>query len=139
MVSYRWLTEPSLSSKASELCDSKDEFVDFLVDHGFGDQRIDFLDSIEEHEKIAQVLWDDGDYVNAVLRFRESNDSSSPRQGSQCLLEGIRSSVPLVTSYENESDVLSELFKLSRTSMLTPDEKAEVRLATFLVRTNTYE
>ncbi|KAG8939076.1 hypothetical protein FRC04_007029 [Tulasnella sp. 424] len=126
-VSYTKGKDTASLHKASELCDSKDEFVDFLVDHGFEDQRIDFLDSIEEHEKIAQVLWDDGDYVNAVLRFRESNDPSSPRQGSQCLLEGIRSSVPLVTSYENESGVLSELFKLSRTAVLTPDEKAEIR------------
>ncbi|KIO30547.1 hypothetical protein M407DRAFT_20435 [Tulasnella calospora MUT 4182] len=114
------------SSKAWKLCESKDEFLDFLLDHGFEDQRISFLDSITEHERIAQVLWEAGDYVNAALRFGQSDDPSSPRQASRCILEGIRSNVPLATSYRNESTTLSKLFKLSQTATLTPDEKAEV-------------
>ncbi|KIO30551.1 hypothetical protein M407DRAFT_20439 [Tulasnella calospora MUT 4182] len=113
--------------KAWKLCDSKDEYLDFLLDHGFGDQRIVFLESITEHEKIAQVLWEAGDYVNAVLRFRQSDDPSSPRQASRCILEGIRSNVHLDTSYGNESDVFSELFTLSRTAILTLEEKAEIK------------
>ncbi|KIO30544.1 hypothetical protein M407DRAFT_5598 [Tulasnella calospora MUT 4182] len=85
-----------------------------------------FLDNITEHEKVAQVLWDVGDYVDAVLRFCRSDNPSSRRQASRCLLDGIRSHVPLVTSYGNESDVLSELFKLSQTVILTLDEKTEI-------------
>lgn len=124
----------SSSSKAWKLCESKDEFLDFLLDHGFEDQRISFLDSITEHERVAQVLWEAGDHVNAALRFNQSDDPSSPRQASRCILEGIRSNVPLASSYGNESTTLSELFKLSRTAALTPDEKAEVRISMAIVR-----
>ncbi|KIO30552.1 hypothetical protein M407DRAFT_20440 [Tulasnella calospora MUT 4182] len=117
---------PSLH-KAWKLCDNKDEFLDFLQDHGFDGQRLAFLDSITEHERMAQVLWDDGNYVKAVIRFRQSDTPSSPRKATLCLLEGIRANVPLATSYGNQSDVLSELFTLSRSASLSQSERAEVQ------------
>ncbi|KAG9047262.1 hypothetical protein FS837_002665 [Tulasnella sp. UAMH 9824] len=113
--------------KAWKLCESKEEYLDFLLDHGFADQRIVFLESITEHEKIAQVLWEAGDYVNAVRRFGQSDDLSSPRQAARCILEGIRSNAPLGTSYGKESNVLSELFTLCRTAVLTPEERTEIK------------
>ncbi|KAG8912744.1 hypothetical protein FRC00_003886, partial [Tulasnella sp. 408] len=125
--------------KAWKLCESKDEFLDFLLDHGFEDQRISFLDSITEHERVAQVLWEAGDHVNAVLRFKQSDDPSSPRQASRCILEGIRSNVPLATSYGKESTTLSELFRLGRTAALTPEERAEVRFLRAVVNLDTAE
>ncbi|KAG9047261.1 hypothetical protein FS837_002664 [Tulasnella sp. UAMH 9824] len=84
------------------------------------------LDNSAEHEQAAQDLWDAGGYVGAVLRFRRSKNPSSPTQASRCILDGIRSQVPLATSYGKGSDVLSELFKLSQTALLTPDERIEV-------------
>ncbi|KAG8960167.1 hypothetical protein FRC05_007045 [Tulasnella sp. 425] len=113
--------------KAWKLSDSKEEFLEFLQYHGFEEQRLTFLDSITEHERIGQVLWDAGDYVNAVLRFRQSDTPSSIRKASQCLLEGMRANVPLVTSYRNQSDVLLELFALGWSTSLSQAEVAEVR------------
>ncbi|KAG8900068.1 hypothetical protein FRC00_014670 [Tulasnella sp. 408] len=118
---------PSTSSKAWKLCGNKDDFLDFLQDHSFDGQRLAFLDSITEHERMAQVLWDGGDYVNAVLRFRQSNTPSAPREASLCLLEGIRANVPLATGYGSQSDVLSQLFTLSRSTSLSQSERAEIR------------
>ncbi|KAG8931119.1 hypothetical protein FRC00_000874 [Tulasnella sp. 408] len=125
--------------KAWKLCESKEDFLEFLIDHGFEDQRISFLDSITEHERVGQVLWEAGDHVNAVLRYNQSDDPSSPHQASRCILEGIRSNVPLATSYGNESTILSELFKLSRTAALTPEEKAEVRFLRAVANLDTAE
>lgn len=122
------------SSEAWQLSESKEEFQDFLLAHVFEEQRISFMDSISEHERVARILWEAGDHLNAVLRFNQSDDRSSPRQAARCILEGIRLNVPLATSYGNKSTTLSDLFKLSQTAALTPDENAEVGISIAAVR-----
>ncbi|KAG8957107.1 hypothetical protein FRC00_004466, partial [Tulasnella sp. 408] len=125
--------------KAWKLCNSKEEYVEFLLDHGFREQHIVFLESITAHEKIAQVCWDAGNYVEAVRRFSQSDDPSSPRRASQCILDGIRANVRLGTNYGNESDVLSKLFALSRAAILTPEEHADIQFLGAVVRLDRVE
>ncbi|KAG8937372.1 hypothetical protein FRC04_010951, partial [Tulasnella sp. 424] len=116
---------PSLH-KAWRLCADKEEYLEFLQENGFEEQRVSFLDSVAEHEEAAQVRWDAGDYVSAILRFRRSYKLSSKQKAARCLLEGMRANVFFVTSYQNPSDVLKRLFELSQDANLSADEQTEV-------------
>ncbi|KAG9047260.1 hypothetical protein FS837_002663 [Tulasnella sp. UAMH 9824] len=113
-------------TKAWQLCSSKEDYIEFLQDNGFEKQRIDFLDSVAEHEEAAQALWVAKDYISAVLRFRRSTKLSSKQKAARCLLEGMRANVFFVTSYRNPSDVLVQLFKLNDGADLSTDERDEV-------------
>ncbi|KAG8948841.1 hypothetical protein FRC04_009306 [Tulasnella sp. 424] len=118
---------PSLH-KAWKLCADKEEFLDFLQDNGFEDQRVVFLDSVAEHEEAAQVLWDAGDYVEAVGRFRQARTPSSRQKATQCLLGGMRANVPFGTSYRKQSGTLSDLFGLAKDCEMSSEDEAEVGL-----------
>lgn len=118
---------PSLH-KAWKLCADKEEFLEFLQDNGFEEQRVDFLDSITEHEEAAQVLWDAGDYVAAVTRFRQARSPSARLKATACLLAGMRAEMPFATSYRNPSESLSDLFGLLDVSEMSIEEQAEVNM-----------
>ncbi|KAG8937466.1 hypothetical protein FRC00_005252 [Tulasnella sp. 408] len=116
---------PSLH-KAWKLCTDKEEFLEFLQDNGFEEQRVDFLDSIGDYEEAAELLWESGGYVSAVNRFRQARSPSARLKATACLLDGIRAEIPFATGYLNPSDNLSELFSLIDDSEMSADEAAEV-------------
>ncbi|KAG9047264.1 hypothetical protein FS837_002667 [Tulasnella sp. UAMH 9824] len=118
---------PSLQ-KARKLCETQDQFFEFLRDHGFEDQRITFLDSISDHEEVAQALWENGDHVAAVHRFRKSSTSSSRRKASRCLSEAIAANVFFAESYGNPSSLASQLFDLAKDTLLSSKDRTEITL-----------
>ncbi|KAG8918499.1 hypothetical protein FRC00_012428, partial [Tulasnella sp. 408] len=118
---------PSLQ-KARKLCETQDQFFEFLRDHGFEDQRITFLDSISDHEEVAQALWDNGDHMAAVHRFRRSSTSSSRRKASRCLSEAISANVFFAKSYGDPSSLASQLFELAKDTLLSSYDRTEITL-----------
>lgn len=113
-------------SKAWKICDGKDDFVDFLQDHGFEEQRILFLDSITEHEEIGDVLWRDGDYLAAISRFKRSTTASSKRKSVECLLDGLRSNVTFGSQYDKPTPLVSRLLNLGQELCRDGEGRVEV-------------
>lgn len=116
----------SISSKAREICESKDEFLEFLQDHGFEDQRIQFLESITEHEEAAAVFWRAKDHVEAISRFLISTKPSSGAKAAECLLDGLRFNITLGFKSENALPVVSKLLDMGQELPLDPKQRIEV-------------
>ncbi|KAG8917203.1 hypothetical protein FRC01_002611, partial [Tulasnella sp. 417] len=114
--------------KAWNICESKDDFVEFLQDHGFEEQRIQFLDSITEHEEVGDVLWKAGNYVDAISRYRRSNKRSAATKSGECLLDGLRSFVTLGLEIGEVDPIVPKLLHLSQQLTLNSDHKVEVSL-----------
>lgn len=115
-----------MCSKAWKICENKDEFVEFLQDHGFEEQRIQFLDSITEHEEVGDVLWKAGNYVDAISRYRRSNKPSAVTKSVECLLDGLRSKITLGSEIGKAEPIVSKLLNLSQQLTLNSDQKPEV-------------
>lgn len=113
-------------SKAWKICDNKDDFVEFLQDHGFEEQRIQFLDSITEHEEVGDVFWKAGNYADAISRYRRSNKPSAITKSVECLLDGLRSNVMLGSEIGKADPIVSKLLNLSQQLTLNSKQKIEV-------------
>ncbi|KAG8926506.1 hypothetical protein FRC01_008767, partial [Tulasnella sp. 417] len=114
--------------KAWKICENKDEFVEFLQDHGFEEQRIEFLDSITEHEEVGDVFWKAGNYVDAISRYRRSNKPSANTKSVECLLDGLRSNVTLGSAIGKPKPVVPKLLSLGQQLALNSAQKSEVSL-----------
>ncbi|KIO30554.1 hypothetical protein M407DRAFT_20442 [Tulasnella calospora MUT 4182] len=125
--------------KAWKLCENQEQFFEFLRDHGFEDQRIAFLDSISDHEEVAQALWENGDHMAAVHRFRMSSTPSSRRKASRCLSEGIAGNIFFSTSYGNPSSLASQLFELAKDTLLSTKDRTEITLFRAVATLNSAE
>ncbi|KAG8921256.1 hypothetical protein FRC01_000340 [Tulasnella sp. 417] len=112
--------------KAWHLCEGKAQFLEFLQDNGFEDQRVPFLESISEYEEAAQLLWKGGDHAGAILRFQKAATPSSRHGAARCLLEGMAENALFATGYGTQSDQLARLFGLAKTILLSEADKAEV-------------
>ncbi|KAG9016354.1 hypothetical protein FRB90_003159 [Tulasnella sp. 427] len=116
------------AKKARKLCSGKEEFIEFLQDNGFEEQCVTFLDSVAEHEEAASLLWEAGDHLSAIARFRQSRKLSSRQKASQCLLDGLRGSVSFASNYKGTSKKLSDLLALIREEEMSLEEVNEVNL-----------
>ncbi|KAG8916691.1 hypothetical protein FRC01_002915 [Tulasnella sp. 417] len=114
--------------KAREICESKDEFLEFLHDHGFEEQRIQFLESITEHEEAAAVFWRAKDHVEAISRFLISTKPSSSAKAAECLLDGLRFNITLGFKRENALPVVSKLLSMVQQLPLDQNQRLEVSL-----------
>ncbi|KAG9016355.1 hypothetical protein FRB90_003160 [Tulasnella sp. 427] len=114
--------------KAFKICEGKEDFISFLTDHGFEEQRILFLESITEHEEIGDVQWQNGDHLAAIARFRRSTSASSKAKATECLLDGLRSHVTFGSQYAPPSTVVSRLFSLGRDLQMDGNQQNEFSL-----------
>ncbi|KIO30545.1 hypothetical protein M407DRAFT_20433 [Tulasnella calospora MUT 4182] len=124
---------PSLH-KAWKICESKEEFLEFLDDHGFEEQRIQFLDSITEHEEVGDVFWKAGNYVDAISRYQRSKKPSAAIKCVNCLLAGLRSNITFGSQPGKTTPVISKLLGLSQQLSLNPEQRTEVSLFQAIVR-----
>ncbi|KAG8926505.1 hypothetical protein FRC01_008766 [Tulasnella sp. 417] len=114
--------------KAWKICESKDDFVEFLKDHGFAEQRIQFLDSIAEHEEVGDVLWKAGNHVDALSRYRRSKTPSAIAKSEECLLDGLRLHLTLGSEIWKTNQIVPKLLQFSQQLTLNSDHKIEVSL-----------
>lgn len=101
--------------------------MEFLQDHGFEEQRTEFLDSITEHEESGDVFWKAGNYLDAISRYRRSNKPSAATKSVECLLDGLRSNITLGSQIGKAEPIVTKLLSLSQQLSLNADQKAEVR------------
>lgn len=100
--------------------------MEFLEDHGFDEQRIGFLESIGEYERVGDIHRAAENYIPAVHQFRRASTSTSHRKVAVCLLEGLRANISFAIGYGKRSEQLSQLFELCQAAELTLDEEDEV-------------
>ncbi|KAG8926818.1 hypothetical protein FRC01_008333 [Tulasnella sp. 417] len=118
---------PSLR-QAWDLCSSKNEFFEFLQNHGFDEQRITVHDNLGEYEQAGDILWAGGKHLPAVKRFRLVNSVSSRGKAIECFLEGLRAVISFANGYRKLPQVLSELFECGKDVELSKDEVDEIEL-----------
>ncbi|KAG8997000.1 hypothetical protein FRB90_012598 [Tulasnella sp. 427] len=119
--------------KACDLFEDKEKYLEYLEDHDFKEQRITFLESLEEYEKAGDILRGARNYTSAIIQFRRANTTSSRQKATACLLAGLRSHICFAKGYgpkseegQKSSEQLSRLFELSRDVELSQDEADEV-------------
>ncbi|KIO23204.1 hypothetical protein M407DRAFT_9515 [Tulasnella calospora MUT 4182] len=125
-IEYTKRGDISSLRKASNLFGTKDDFLKFLEDHGFDEQRIRFLEGLEEYERVGDIHRKKGNYISAVRQFRRANTSTSLRKAAASLLEGLREHISFAVGYGKRSEQLSQLFELCQAAELARDEQDEV-------------
>ncbi|KAG8942980.1 hypothetical protein FRC04_003266 [Tulasnella sp. 424] len=114
--------------KARDLFGSREDFLKFLDEQGFKEQKITFLESLEEFEGVGDIHRAEENYISAIRQFHRANTSSSHRKAAACLLEGLRTNISFAIGYGKRSKQLSQLFELGQVAELTQDERNEVDL-----------
>ncbi|KAG9044656.1 hypothetical protein FS837_007753 [Tulasnella sp. UAMH 9824] len=71
-VEYSKRGDMSSLRKASNLFSAKDDFLKFLENNGFDEQRIRFLEGLEEYERVGDIHRQKGSYILAVRQFRRA-------------------------------------------------------------------
>ncbi|KAG8965904.1 hypothetical protein FRC05_002962 [Tulasnella sp. 425] len=127
-IVYTKRGDASSLRKARDLFGSREDFMEFLEDHGFEEQRITFLESLAEYERIGDIHRAGGNYISAIRQFHRANTPSSHRKATACLLEGLRANISFAIGYGKYSKQVSQLFELSQAAELTQDEENEVDL-----------
>lgn len=119
--------------KALSLCDDRESYLTFLEDHGFHNQRIAYLSTIQEHEKAAEVCWAQKDFVEAVRHLLQSSSPSVRNRASACLLDGLRTETPYGTNHRMPNPLVKELLELARVVPFDEKDQKEVRICVALI------
>ncbi|KIO30566.1 hypothetical protein M407DRAFT_20454, partial [Tulasnella calospora MUT 4182] len=127
-IAYAKREDEASLHKARNLFANKDEFLEFLEDHGFENQTVIFLASVEEYERAGDIRMEAEDYVSAIRLFRRARTVSSHHKASACLWAGLRANISFAIGYGKKPKQLSQLFRLSRDAGLSESEEEEVYL-----------
>ncbi|KAG8897328.1 hypothetical protein FRB99_008233 [Tulasnella sp. 403] len=83
--------------KARDLFNSADDYTEFMDDQGFVNQKIAFLESVADHDKLAEASWQQGDHTKAIWHLLVSSTPSAKPKAIIYLMDALRVSFPFST------------------------------------------
>ncbi|KAG8897189.1 hypothetical protein FRB99_008378 [Tulasnella sp. 403] len=83
--------------KARNLFNSADDYTEFMDDQGFVTQKIAFLESVADHDKLAEASWQQGDHTKAIRHLLLSSTPSAKPKAITYLMDALRVSFPFAT------------------------------------------
>ncbi|KAG8908799.1 hypothetical protein FRB99_003037 [Tulasnella sp. 403] len=118
--------------KAGRICESAEEYIAFLEDHGFTKQLVIYLDRVlHRNEVAAEVLERNSAHAEAVVQWLKVDSVAARLRAASCLLDGLRREVPYGTDYRNPTPQMVALLKL--TPDRPPRNPAETELSMYRV------
>ncbi|KAG8896622.1 hypothetical protein FRB99_008794, partial [Tulasnella sp. 403] len=102
--------------KAARICDSSEEYITFLDDHGFTRQLAVYLDRIlGRHEDAAKVYEQVSAHAEAVAQWIKVGNNTARERAASCLLGGLRHEVPYGSDYQKPTQQVEALLELAST------------------------
>ncbi|KAG8893283.1 hypothetical protein FRB99_002087, partial [Tulasnella sp. 403] len=100
--------------KAAKICNSTEEYINFLEDHGFMKQLVIYYDRVlHQNEDAAEVFERNLAHAEAVTQWLKAGGVAAQERAASCLLDGLRREVPYGTDYRDPTQQMKTLLKLA--------------------------
>jgi hypothetical protein len=109
--------------KASRLFQSTEAHLEYLEDFGFDDARLTLLKTLGRWVDAAELLYDQGQHLEAIPLWLRAGDLGAKRRACQCLLDSLWKRLPLGANPNIDDDLRNTFPELLRTLDEHLDEK----------------